>query len=196
MKRSHLQPRKNILCRREFLHRCAVCAGMLALPPAWLKLLSVAQQACSGSSSQLPAGSGLAFHFFSGMQAATVEAMTDQIIPADQDPGAKWAGVVHYIDLALAGDLGDFRPTYVKGIERVNAISRSLRGNMFADLKFPGQTQVLEELERDQTVVIGKLTGKAFFDLVRKHTLEGFFGDPKYGGNRESIGWRILKFEP
>jgi len=193
MKLSHLEP-TSILCRREFLHRCAVCAGVVALPSAWLKLLSVAQPTSSDSLNPPAAGSGLAFRFFSRMQAATVEAMMDQIIPADQDPGAKWAGVVHYIDLALAGDLRDFRPTYVKGIERVNTNSRTLGGKVFADLQFVDQTKVVEELERDQTEVVEKLTGKAFFELVRRHTLEGFFGDPKYGGNRESVGWKILNF--
>ena len=53
----------------------------------------------------------LGFRFFSSAQGAA-EAVTDQIIPADEQPGAKWAGVVHYIDLALTGDLKDFRPAY------------------------------------------------------------------------------------
>jgi len=195
MKRSQLEELETGFRRRRFLHWCAVCAGVVALPPHWIRLLSVAQHKSSGSNKLPASGSGLAFHFFSRMQAATVEALTDQIIPADQDPGAKWAGVVHYVDLALDGDLRDFRLIYTEGINRVEAIADTLAGKMFADLQFADQTKVLERLEQDHTVIVGKLAGADFFQLVRKHTLEGFFGDPKYGGNRDSVGWRILNFE-
>ena len=38
------------------------------------------------------------------------------------------------------------------------------------------------------------LSGREFFELMRKHTLEGFFSEPKHGGNRDSIGWKVLGF--
>lgn len=158
-------------------------------------MLAVAQKNSCGPHKQAAATPELAFHVFNPAQAATVEAVTDQIIPADQDPGAKYAGVVHYIDLALAGDLSDYRAIYTKGIERLEAVAHTLAGKMFADLQFADQTKVLEQLERDHTTVAGALNGADFFQLMRKHTLEGFFGDPKYGGNRDSVSWKMLKFE-
>jgi gluconate 2-dehydrogenase gamma chain len=29
---------------------------------------------------------------------------------------------------------------------------------------------------------------------VREHTVEGFFCDPAYGGNRDAVGWRLVGF--
>jgi hypothetical protein len=34
----------------------------------------------------------------------------------------------------------------------------------------------------------------AFFTLVLGHTLQGTFGDPHYGGNRNFIGWDLLGY--
>lgn len=34
-----------------------------------------------------------------------------------------------------------------------------------------------------------------FFELVRRHTIFGFFSHPQYGGNRGQIGWTLLGFE-
>ena len=33
---------------------------------------------------------------------------------------------------------------------------------------------------------------KAFFDLVLAHTMQGFYGDPRHGGNREAVSWKML----
>jgi len=30
--------------------------------------------------------------------------------------------------------------------------------------------------------------------VVREHTIEGFFCDPVYGGNRDAVGWRLVGF--
>ena len=137
----------------------------------------------------------LEFRFFNRAQAAAVEAVTDQIVPADQQPGAKWAGVVHYIDLALTGDLKDFRPAYGRGIEHLETLAHEITGRRFVELQFTDQTNVLEKLEHDERLITQRLSGREFFELMRKHTLEGFFGEPKHGGNRDSVGWKVLGFE-
>ncbi len=33
-----------------------------------------------------------------------------------------------------------------------------------------------------------------FFAVVYEHTLEGTFGDPLYGGNRDAVGWKLVGF--
>ena len=33
-----------------------------------------------------------------------------------------------------------------------------------------------------------------FFRIVREHTVQGFFGDPAYGGNRDTVGWKLVGF--
>lgn len=185
---------QQITSRREFLHQCGLCTGSLVLPSSWLKMLVCAEPYSPQAGGNSRTGPLLEFRFFNSAQAAIVEAVTDQIIPADQQPGAKWAGVVHYIDLALVGDLKDFRVAYSRGIHRLATLAQDFAGKAFAELDFAAQTNILERLEQDQTPIALALNGAQFFELVRKHTLDGFFGDPKYGGNRDSVGWKILGF--
>ena len=183
------------ISRREFLHQCGLCTGALILPSSWSKMLAGNEPNSPHYHDGMLAGPALEFRFFDSAQAAAIEAVTDQIIPEDQQPGAKWAGVVHYIDLALIGDLKDFGSVYNRGIQRIEALAHDFSGKTFAELDFATQTSLLERLEQDQSPITSGLNGAEFFQLVRKHTLEGFFGDPKYGGNRDSVGWRILEFE-
>jgi gluconate 2-dehydrogenase gamma chain len=135
------------------------------------------------------------FQYFTPDQAACVEAITEQIIPGDQDPGARWAGVVHYIDLSLAGEFAKNRPTYRAGLSRLAELTKEVSDRPFSNLDFAQQTSILEKLESDVASAQSSTSGQEFFVLVRRQTIEGFFGDPKYGGNRDNIGWKILKFE-
>ncbi len=32
----------------------------------------------------------------------------------------------------------------------------------------------------------------AFFALLREHTMMGFYGDPRHGGNKDRVSWRML----
>jgi gluconate 2-dehydrogenase gamma chain len=34
----------------------------------------------------------------------------------------------------------------------------------------------------------------AFFNLLRSHTIAGFFADPVHGGNRDMVGWKLIGF--
>ena len=36
--------------------------------------------------------------------------------------------------------------------------------------------------------------GKQFFEALLKITMEGFFADPIYGGNRNKAGWRMVGY--
>lgn len=181
--------------RRSLLHRCAICLGVINLPQAWTKLLAAPEMA-HHARTDTPAVSGaVPFKYFTQAQAACVEAITEQIIPADQDPGAKWAGVVHYIDLSLAGEFAKYRPTYERGLSRLAELTREVSDRSFPDLDFAQQTAILEKLESDALGTPSGASGQDFFALVRRQTIEGFFGDPKYGGNRDNVGWKMLKFE-
>ena len=181
--------------RREFLHQCAICSGVAALPLSWAKLLEAVEGHHYKLGDSTPALGDPVFKYFTPEQAATIEAVAEQMIPADQDPGAKWAGVVHYMDLGLAGELKEYRATYAAGLKNLATLTKEVSEKAFVELDFATQTKILEKLEADEVRAGGAPSGREFFQLVRRHTLEGFFGDPKYGGNREQIGWKILKFE-
>jgi gluconate 2-dehydrogenase gamma chain len=36
------------------------------------------------------------------------------------------------------------------------------------------------------------LSSRDFFALILSHTMQGFYGDPRHGGNRERVSWKML----
>jgi gluconate 2-dehydrogenase gamma chain len=120
--------------------------------------------------------------------------MVDQIIPPDQHPGAAWAGVVNYIDRQLCGPLHHLRKTYRQGIHAVNQTSRTLYQTDFAETNSANQLTLLTHMEQGQapTEPWQKLSQQDFFALLLDHTMQGFYGDPRHGGNRDATSWKML----
>ena len=123
------------------------------------------------------------WRFFTPAEALTADAVCEQIIPADQDPGAHDAGVVNYIDLQLTKHFRQHRQTYRKGLATVDAISQAKHGRRFVELPFAVQTQVLRDVQKQ---------AKPFFELILAHTMQGFYGDPRHGGNRDGVSFKML----
>jgi len=147
------------------------------------------------------AGSGVACGKFSSPwrflrvnEARTLAALCDQIIPPDDDPGAAWAQVVNYIDRQLCGPLQHLRNSYRYGIAAVDKSSRTLYGADFAALTPVQQTELLARMEacRAPADAWNQLSSRAFFDLLVDHTMQGFYGDPRHGGNRDRASWKML----
>ena len=124
-----------------------------------------------------------AWRFFTAAEACTVEAICEQIIPTDQDAGASGAGVVSYIDLQLTKHLRRYRGVYREGIARVDNFSRSHFGKALAELPPERQRMVVEEIEKN---------APSLFDILLAHTQQGFYGDPRHGGNRDGVSWKML----
>jgi gluconate 2-dehydrogenase gamma chain len=118
--------------------------------------------------------------FFTVDQAKEVEAMAAQIIPADDTPGAREAGVIRFIDLNLATYEPEKQAVYVAGLKMLMEKS----AGRFSDLDTAKQIEVLRAIERTE-----------FFELVRTHTIMGFLSNPQYGGNRDKMGWKTIGFE-
>jgi len=127
-------------------------------------------------------------------EADTLEAIAARLIPTDTTgPGATEAGAAHYIDRALGGALASSRETYRQGLAAVDALAVSSRGDRFARLTGTDQDALLEQLEADTPAAFPG-GAAAFFTLVLGHTLQGTFGDPHYGGNRNFVGWDLLGY--
>jgi len=137
---------------------------------------------------------GTPWRFFTVDEARTLAAISDQIVPPDQDPGAAWAGVVNYIDRQLCGPFQNLQPTYRRGIAGVDQSSLLLYGKQFADLDSPRLIDVLHRLEDGHAPgAIWKLgSSSEFFALLVDHTMQGYYGDPRHGGNREGASWKML----
>jgi gluconate 2-dehydrogenase gamma chain len=134
----------------------------------------------AGLARRNPAG---AWRFFTFSEARTVDAVCERLIPADRDPGAESAGVVNYIDIQLTKAFRKHRQTYRKGLAVVDSASRTQFGKPFADLPPGQQTGVLRLIEQNC---------KPFFELILAHTHQGFYGDPRHGGNRNRASWKMV----
>jgi len=122
-----------------------------------------------------------------------LEAMVSRIIPADVNgPGALEAGCARYIESALARAYKDLRPTYSTGLAALDAAAYSRARNNFAGLPATEQDQLLSEFEQKKLAAYTE--SAAFFEMVRRHTLEGMFGDPSYGGNLNFAGWDLIGY--
>jgi gluconate 2-dehydrogenase gamma chain len=113
----------------------------------------------------------------------TLDALCDQLIPADQDPGAHATGVVVYIDRQLAGPYRRHLEAYRAGLANTGDMSRAAYGKRFFELEPEQRLAICRRLEQEQ---------KPFFDLVLAHAMQGYYGNPRHGGNREYASWRML----
>jgi gluconate 2-dehydrogenase gamma chain len=128
-------------------------------------------------------GAGSAWDFLSDNQARTLSALCDQIVPADEFPGASQAGVVTYIDRQLIRHYRRHQETYLAGLGRTDEMSRDRFGCAFAEAIRAQQLQIVTVLEKEN---------RAFFELLRQHTMEGYYGSPRHGGNRDATSWHML----
>jgi len=132
-------------------------------------------------------------HSLTPAQLRTLEAFIDRLIPRDENgPGAVDAGAQNYIDRQLAGYLSIEKPTFIAGLEAVDAYARRTQGAPLADLPAEKRDEVLTAIDTNRAE--GLPAGRAFFNRARRLTLEGMFGDPYYGGNKNFAGWDLIKY--
>ncbi len=124
---------------------------------------------------------------FSLDESKLVEAICNQVIPADDAPGAVQAGVVFYIDKQLAGPLKRYQPAYQRSIPLFRSACRERTGSDFAALRFSGQTEFLRHIEPGENPELA-----TFFAMVVDHTMQGFYGSPQHGGNAGQASWKML----
>lgn len=166
------------LSRREMLRRSAALGAAAAVPARVL-----AQAASAAPYTNL-----------TPREAATLEAVVARLIPRDANgPGALEAGAARYIDGALGNALAAQRPVYAAGLAALDAHARARAGSAFAELPPDEQDELIGDLEQNRAPGFSP-SSSAFFELVLGHTLEGTFGDPHYGGNRDFIGWDLIGY--
>ncbi len=200
--------------RRIFLKQVATVAGMVPLAGA----TALAAGNAAAAESAPPTLVEHAWRYLNGDESRTLEAVVARIIPADENgPGAKEAGVAGFIDLQLASAWGNgdhfyshgpfhsgtaqqgyqlaFTPSQVfrVGIAGLDQAARQAHGASFADLAPPQQDALLSDAEHGK-LDFGALPSAVFFGALLDATMEGFFGDPIHGGNRDKVGWKLVGF--
>jgi gluconate 2-dehydrogenase gamma chain len=153
--------------------------------------------------------------FFNDEEAAFIEAAVARLIPKDdQWGGALEAAVPNYIDKQLAGAWGAGERLYRSGPWQpgtpsqgyqlpftpaelfrtaLRAINKDLAQTPFAKMNPDEQDSYLKTLEADGKDLGGVSSG-LFFAHLWQSTVEGFFSDPVYGGNRDMVSWRMIGF--
>jgi len=173
-----------------------MAGGLVLLMATKLKrrqFITMAVVAASGGAGSC-ARSGSPWRFFTTEEATTVTAIVERIIPADQDPGARWAEVTNYIDLQLDGYYKKLRNTYRAGIAAVEQTSRRLYGKGFTALTVDQQTALLSALEKNKAPadIWKQVSAASFFAMIVDHTMQGFYGSPRHGGNRDGMSYKML----
>ena len=119
----------------------------------------------------------------------TLVAFIDRLIPRDElGPGAVEAGAQIYIDRVLAGPNAGEKDSFIQGLEAVDAYAKRVHGAAIAELSAEKRDQLLAELAG------GSTPESQFFNRARRLTLEGMFGDPYYGGNKDFAGWDLIRY--
>lgn len=176
--------------RREFL---TISAGALGASALYIIAREYGPLERRGDDVVVP------LRFFTAKEARVVSAACERIFPRDDSgPGATDAGVVIYIDRQLAGPYGRDKYRYVKppfltsvpehgyqAKENPRQIYRAgIRGlGNFDELSTDEQIRKLKEIE-----------SSSFFQLLRRHTIEGMFCDPMHSGNSGQVGWALIGY--
>jgi gluconate 2-dehydrogenase gamma chain len=163
-----------------------------------LALVAFAGTAVGAGSSavvtRLGSGPRSAYRFFHDDEAELLIEICEQIVPGDDTPGATEAGVIHYIDRQLMGVYQEHQPTYRRGLASFAETCRELEASSFAQLPEESKIAFLRRLESGQVPGTrwSNPSPNQFFGLVVKHTMEGFYGSPRHGGNRGYASYRML----
>ena len=124
--------------------------------------------------------------YLSAATAAELEALAAQIVPSGDTPGAREAGVIFFIDRALATFARHERQAYREGLAAVQAKRKEL---------FPASVSIVSLSAADATELLRAIETSQFFELLRTHTIMGYLGNPSLGGNRGRAGWQAIGFE-
>ena len=158
------------------------------------------------------------YTFFKPSETNFIEPAVERLIPADENgPGAIDAGVPSYIDKQLGGAWGAGERLYRSGpwhagtatqgyqlpftpAELFRHALRGIDGDLkkrgtasFAKLSAQDQDAYLKALQTGNTDLDG-VPSNVFFESLLELTIEGYFSDPVYGGNKDMAAWKMIGF--
>jgi gluconate 2-dehydrogenase gamma chain len=194
---------------RRRLLQAAAGAAAVALPSGGASAQQAPHPAAPPAESRA-AQSPKVYVFFNPAEAAFIEAALARLIPKDESgPGAIEAGVPEYVDRQLAGAWGAGERLYRAGPWHAGTPSQGYQlpftpAEMFraalkgVDASFPkmsarDQDAHLDALQKEKRD-LGGVPSNIFFESLLEVTIEGFFSDPAYGGNRDMAAWKMIGF--
>lgn len=162
---------ESVSSRREFLAQLGGTWMAAYLP----LVLSLGDRARAAAASRAP------FTTLTPGEARTLEAVAAQILPSDELPGAREAGVAYFADAALATFFADQLPGLRTGLAELDRQAQATGATDFAELDDPGQQALVKQLEPTP-----------LFQGIWMLTVMGTFAAPSYGGDRDGAGEKVL----
>jgi gluconate 2-dehydrogenase gamma chain len=203
------------LPRRDFLKAAGAVGAAGAAVATGVAACSPEQQAATAT--KAPAESDARLVLTSD-EAAFLTAAVDTIIPKDElSPSGSECGCVTFIDRQLASAWGGGAKMYragpfmagtpeqgyqmsltphqffVAGIRAANEWSQKTYSKNFDGLPEDKRIEALKAMEEGKAQFDG-FDSRQFFQRLLTITMEGFFSDPIYGGNRNKASWRMLGY--
>jgi gluconate 2-dehydrogenase gamma chain len=166
------------LNRRRFVQLAALGTGGICLLPG-----------CSESSSE--------WRFLTNSEALLLDAIAEQMIPADEWPGGRDSGVTNFIDKQLVGPYKRFQAKYRKGLAAVQQTCESRHNKKFEELTWDEQTAFLENMEAGtmKEPEWAEHFDNEFFRLMRDHSMQSYYGSPIHGGNKNKMSYKMMKLD-
>jgi len=164
--------------RRDFIKKAGLLYGSILLYPSCNRDIK-------------------SYRVFTDEEAACLIALSEQIIPADHDAGATDAEVIHFIDRQTSLRFPNDLPVFQKGIAALQATCKEQYTLLFEELDEATQIETMKSMERGALPAeywegIGQ---QSFFNLVMNRTMQGFYGSPRHGGNKNYVSYRMLKLD-
>jgi gluconate 2-dehydrogenase gamma chain len=168
--------------RRQFLAGIGNLASAAWITMNWPQIALAAEHADhAGQRAAAPS----ALSTLSPAEAAEVDAIANQIVPGGTTPGARDARVLFFIDNALGSFFAAQLPAFREGLAEFQSAYAARHGAAAAFSAAPEAQQVAWLQEVDET---------PFFTAVRRLTVLGLTAMPKYGGNHDGLGWKLIGF--
>ena len=168
--------------RRSFLLSGGGILASSWIASQWPAIAAAHDHAEHAASIPTPAS----YEFLSASEAADVDAISAHIVPSGDTPGAHEAHVVFFIDRALATFFGGLAPAFRTGLADFQSSFR----NAYPD----AASYAAASLEHQHAFLV-TADQTPFFETMRLFTLVGMFSNPKYAGNYQQSGWKMIGFE-
>ena len=189
----------NELSRRRFLSQAGIAVSSAWVSAHWPEMVAAATHAHQAAQS----GAAYKFEFFTPAEATEIDALSARIIPTDDTPGAREAGVVYFIDRALVTFGSGDQQKYREGLSELQSqVGAKFPGvEKFSALTPQQQDEFLHAMEPTQDEKAPRRTrvstAQTFLQALRVATISGFLIDPEAGlGNRGGVGWKVIGREP
>jgi gluconate 2-dehydrogenase gamma chain len=144
------------------------------------------------SAAKTPPDSMVSSHqHFTNDEFTLLTAVVDRMLPADHTPGGVAAGVPEYIDRILASEpLRNMKTNFLPGLKALDRRASSALQKTFLQAS-PAQQDEMIALFKNSPEKSGE---SRWYEMLVVLVLEGFLGDPSYGGNQNEVGWKLVGF--